>query len=167
MTRSATFCNFIVHGELRQCRRLALPSLTLRARDELPYEREDLQLATVGDAGHVAVVLVAESAESGASAIQVRVFREERTVAVHDLTFWPDSISFIGETALLAVEAEAEGLRLSRATLERSFEPWGFLSGAEWVTVRSDGGYLTIGDNQGRLLVYDLRSEEAVGSLRL
>jgi hypothetical protein len=56
MSSSKEACHFVVHGELRQRWRLALPDLTLRARDDLAYVTDFPLFTSVSATGHVAVV---------------------------------------------------------------------------------------------------------------
>lgn len=169
MAWSPSFCHFLVHGELMQCWRLALPALTLRARDDLPYVEIPL-VAAVSTAGQVAVAQWAEPAEESDAFARVLVFRDGQLLTTHTLPAAPGGpvhLTVLAEGSLLVAQAAPDGLHLSRWAAPRNCEDWGFLGGATRGSIRSSGDFITLADDRGRLLVYDLRTEQAAANLRL
>jgi hypothetical protein len=80
---------------------------------------------------------------------------------------FPVGLRFVSDRTLVGAQLGSDGIHLRAGTTGEAEEPWGFLGGAGRVFVRVCDGRVVIGDDVGRLLVFDLRSGERDSDIRL
>lgn len=161
-------CHFVVQGELTQCWRLAIPELTLRGRDDLvpEWSTGPPRVLALGPDGRVACALPREPLDDS---FRVVVMRRGEAVVEHVVPpaertplAWP----MLAGSDLFMAQPGSAGMRIVLSN-RQGFRVWGHLGGAGRVSLRAAGHWLTVGDDRGRLLGFDLRDGRRTVDTRL